>query len=254
MRFSVAVVTKVQVHSDRIDVTLDQLGVALWLNAKDQRQSAHPGGDDREQHLTVLTIPARLKRTGIEMRMVVDDGSEPAKVDPVLVRLLVRAHAIRARLLRGAQPNVERDRRRGGDQQFLRYASLKARLPRPRHCHGDLKRKASSTAHRKPADGRYPPASRLDRTARTPLLLKRINSPVHARLRLASRSLAKNCGFGRETVVLPTHAIRDEPAQRRSIGAPKESLATEPNKICVQGPENARQFALRRDRKYLLYQ
>ena len=95
-----AMVTKVQVHSDRIDVTLDQMGVALWLNAKaDKQQSAHPGGDDRERHLTVLTIRARLKRTGIEMRMVVDDGSEPANVDPVLVRLLVRAHAIRARLL-----------------------------------------------------------------------------------------------------------------------------------------------------------
>ena len=95
-----AMVTKVQVHSDRIDVTLDQMGVALWLNAKaDKQQPAHPGGCDREQHLTVLTIRARLKRTGIEMRMVVDDGSEPANVDPVLVRLLVRAHAIRARLL-----------------------------------------------------------------------------------------------------------------------------------------------------------
>ena len=65
----------------------------------DQQQFAHPGGDDRERHLMVLTIRARLKRTGIEMRMVVDDGSEPANVDPVLVRLLVRAHAIRARLL-----------------------------------------------------------------------------------------------------------------------------------------------------------
>jgi site-specific DNA recombinase len=31
--------------------------------------------------------------------MLVDDGSQPANVDPVLVRLLVRAHAIRARLL-----------------------------------------------------------------------------------------------------------------------------------------------------------
>ena len=95
-----ALVTKVQVHSDRIDVTLDQMGVALWLNAKvDKRQPAYSAGCDREQHLMVLTIRARLKRTGIEMRMVVDDGSEPANVDPVLVRLLVRAHAIRARLL-----------------------------------------------------------------------------------------------------------------------------------------------------------
>ena len=94
-----AVVTRVQVHSDRVDLTLDQMGVALLLNAKDQRQFAHPGGDDRERYLMVVTIPARLKRTGIEMRMVVENGSEPANVDPVLVRLLVRAHAIRARLL-----------------------------------------------------------------------------------------------------------------------------------------------------------
>jgi site-specific DNA recombinase len=94
-----AVATRVQVHSDRVDVMLDQIGVALWLNAKNQPQSVHAGGDDRAQHLTVLRIPARLKRTGIEMRMVVEDGSEPANVDPVLVRLLLRAHVIRARLL-----------------------------------------------------------------------------------------------------------------------------------------------------------
>ena len=99
-----AVVTRVQVHSDRVDLTLDQMGVALLLNAKDQRQFAHPGGDDRERHLMVLTIPARLKRTGIELRMVVENGSEPANVDPVLVRLLVRAHAIRSRLL--AEPSL----------------------------------------------------------------------------------------------------------------------------------------------------
>jgi site-specific DNA recombinase len=94
-----AVVTRVQVHSDRVDVTLDQMGIALWLNAKDQRQFAQSRGDDRERHLIVLTIPARLRRTGIEMRLVVNDGSEPANVDPVLVRLLLRAHAIRTRLL-----------------------------------------------------------------------------------------------------------------------------------------------------------
>jgi hypothetical protein len=74
---------------------------ALRLNAKtDKPQPAHFGGNDPERYLTVLTIPARLKRTGIEMRMVVEDGSEPANVDPVvLVRLLLWAHAIRARLL-----------------------------------------------------------------------------------------------------------------------------------------------------------
>jgi DNA invertase Pin-like site-specific DNA recombinase len=94
-----AVVPRIQVYSDRVDVTLDQMGVALWLNAKDRLQFAQPESDDQERHVMVLTIPTRLKRTGIEMRMVVEDGSEPANLDPGLVRLLVRAHAIRARVL-----------------------------------------------------------------------------------------------------------------------------------------------------------
>jgi DNA invertase Pin-like site-specific DNA recombinase len=89
-----AMVVKVQVHSDRVEVTLDQIGVALC--GKDQPQSTHPSGGDG---VTVLIIPARLKRAGIEMKLVVDDGSEPANVDPVLVRLLILAHAIRARVL-----------------------------------------------------------------------------------------------------------------------------------------------------------
>ena len=149
-----AMVTKVQVHSDRIDVTLDQMGVALWLNAKaDKQQPAHPGGDDRERHLTVLTIRARLKRTGIEMRMVVDDGSEPANVDPVLVRLLVRAHAIRARLLQDPSLTLREIAAEEGVVSSYVSRSGQARLPRPRHCHGYLARQASSTAHREPADG-----------------------------------------------------------------------------------------------------
>ena len=93
------IVTRVQVHSDCVEVALDQMGVAVWLNAKDQSRPIRTGENDRERYLTLLTIPARLKRTGIEMRMVVEDGSEPANVDSVLVRLLLRAHAIRARLL-----------------------------------------------------------------------------------------------------------------------------------------------------------
>jgi hypothetical protein len=86
-----ATVRKVQVHADRVDVTIDQRAAASLL-------SGQPGGDDRERQLIVLKIPARLKRAGIEMKMVVEDGSEPASIDPVLVRLLVRADAIRARL------------------------------------------------------------------------------------------------------------------------------------------------------------
>jgi site-specific DNA recombinase len=53
-----AVVTRVQVYSDRVDLTLDQMGVALWLNAKDRLRFAQPESDDQERHLMVLTIRA----------------------------------------------------------------------------------------------------------------------------------------------------------------------------------------------------
>ena len=38
-------VTKVQVHSDRVDVNLDQMAIALWLNAKDQSLASRAGGE-----------------------------------------------------------------------------------------------------------------------------------------------------------------------------------------------------------------
>ena len=49
--------------------------------------------------MTTLSILARLKRTGKEMRIIVDDGSEPTTPDTGLVRLLARANAIRDKLL-----------------------------------------------------------------------------------------------------------------------------------------------------------
>ena len=106
--------------------------------------------------------------------------------------------------------------------EMSNHGFRQARFHRPRHCHGDLERQTSSTAYSEPADGRQSPAPRLGRSARTALLLERLNSSLFMRVsRLASRSLAKKCGVGRETVVLPSSAARDEPAWRRSIGVRK---------------------------------
>ncbi len=46
----------------------------------------------------VLTVEARLKRTGIEKRMVLGNGLEAATADPSLLPLIARAHGIRERL------------------------------------------------------------------------------------------------------------------------------------------------------------
>ena len=54
--------------------------------------------------------------------------------------------------------------------------------------------------------------------------------------------LTKNCGLARETVVLPTHAIRDEGVQRRAIGAPKESLPTASDEASRKARETRRKI------------
>ena len=79
------------------------------------------------------------------------------------------------------------------------------------------------TANRLMDDTRLP----LDWSAQRELLYSysaeaaSFSPDVHRRLRLASRSLTKNCGLDRETAVLPTHATRDEAAKRRRLAHQK---------------------------------
>ena len=90
---------RVQVHVDRIDITLDQDRVFRCLDETGESEPIDKTQFEVNRQVTTLSIPARLKRTGKELRIIVDDGSEPATPDTGLVRLLVRANAIRAKLL-----------------------------------------------------------------------------------------------------------------------------------------------------------
>jgi site-specific DNA recombinase len=85
---------------DRIDITLDQDGVHALIDGVTKKVGPNEQPESETNHqVTTLSIPACLKRTGKEMRIVVTDGSEPATPDTGLVRLLVRANAIRDQLL-----------------------------------------------------------------------------------------------------------------------------------------------------------
>jgi hypothetical protein len=93
-------IVRVQVHADRIDIMLDQDRVCRCLDeTAKQTEPSEKTPFEANRQVTTLSIPARLKRTGKEMRIIVDDGSEPATPDTGLVRLLVRANAIRDQLL-----------------------------------------------------------------------------------------------------------------------------------------------------------
>jgi hypothetical protein len=91
---------RVQVHVDRLEMTIDSLALVRRIEPQIAADDTTPTKTppDADVSPLVLTIPARLRRAGMEMRMVVDDGSEPANVDPGLVRVLVRAFAIRDQL------------------------------------------------------------------------------------------------------------------------------------------------------------
>jgi site-specific DNA recombinase len=98
--FMRASIVRVQVHVDRIDIMLDQDRVLGCLDqTAKQTEPIEKTRPDADRQVITLSIPARLKRTGKEMRIIVDDGSEPATPDTGLVRLLVRANAIRDQLL-----------------------------------------------------------------------------------------------------------------------------------------------------------
>jgi DNA invertase Pin-like site-specific DNA recombinase len=93
-------IVRVQVHAERIDIMLDQDWVCRCLDETvKQNERIDNAQPEANRSVSTISIPARLKRTGKEMRIVVSDGSEPATPDSGLLRLLVRANAIRNQLL-----------------------------------------------------------------------------------------------------------------------------------------------------------
>ncbi len=95
-----AIVARVQVFADRIDIIVDQAQVAQWLLGDlDESKPGARASAESPGPLLTLTVPARLRRAGKEMRIVLEDGSDSTAPDPSLLRLLIRANAIRDRLL-----------------------------------------------------------------------------------------------------------------------------------------------------------
>jgi site-specific DNA recombinase len=91
---------RIQVHSNRIDIGLNLERVRQCLEQSAEKLvPIHEAQSETDRQIITLSIPARLKRTGKEMRIVVTDDSSPTIPDGNLVRLLVRAYAIREKLL-----------------------------------------------------------------------------------------------------------------------------------------------------------
>jgi site-specific DNA recombinase len=99
--FMLSIVARIQVHADLIDIFLKPSSLVRWLGRTDSHaESTIATRCDTEGSFATLSISARLKRVGKEMKILIEDGSDSASPDTSLARVLVRAHMIRDRFLK----------------------------------------------------------------------------------------------------------------------------------------------------------
>jgi hypothetical protein len=105
-----SIIVRAQVRADRIDLDVDSARLARRLlddSNGDVSQKSHPVNDGEEEHLITLSIPARLKRAGMEMKFIIQGAANATPTDTSLIRLLVRARKIGKRLFETGSPTLE---------------------------------------------------------------------------------------------------------------------------------------------------
>ncbi len=90
---------RVTIYSDRIEIALSHVRTAELLGGQSIDLAAPHQKSDRATHdVITLRVPARLKRVGREMRMLVEGADDQTAADPSLLRVIARAHDIQGRL------------------------------------------------------------------------------------------------------------------------------------------------------------
>ena len=94
-----ALLCRVTIYSDRIEITLSRGRAAELLAGQSIDLAAqHQKSDPASHDVMILRVPARLKRVGREMRMLVEGADDQTAADPSLLRVIARAHDIQGRL------------------------------------------------------------------------------------------------------------------------------------------------------------
>jgi site-specific DNA recombinase len=97
----------VAINPDRIEINISRRRLTEVLagqpiNPTTQDQTLDCNSDD----VVTLTAPARLKRVGREMRMLVENSEDQTAADPSLLRIIARAHDIQTRLMHNTMLTV----------------------------------------------------------------------------------------------------------------------------------------------------
>jgi site-specific DNA recombinase len=101
-----ALLCRVEIRSDRVDITLSRSRLTDLLSGSLDLQMEHRGSPAPSGDLLTLRVPAGLKRAGREMRMLVENADDQTPADPSLLRIIARAHAVQARLIQNPKLSV----------------------------------------------------------------------------------------------------------------------------------------------------
>jgi hypothetical protein len=110
--------SRVDVRPDRVEINIRRSRLVGLLGAQSIDLTMPDGmpGNEPDDVLT-LTVMARLKRVGREMRMLVENTDGQTTADPGLLRIIARAHDIQARLMQNTDltvRNIAREERVSG--------------------------------------------------------------------------------------------------------------------------------------------
>ena len=112
--FARSILVRAQVHADRIDLEIGSARLVSWLlndsageGIVEGNRASNANADGSEQTLIRLSIRASLKRTGKEMKFIVEGVVNSAPADTTLIRLLVRGQKIAKRMFEPNCPPLE---------------------------------------------------------------------------------------------------------------------------------------------------
>ena len=112
--FARSILVRAQVHADRIDLDVGSARLVSWLlddsageGTVEGNRTSSANADGSELILIRLSIRASLKRTGKEMKFIVDGVANSAAADTALIRLLVRGQKIAKRMFESNCPPLE---------------------------------------------------------------------------------------------------------------------------------------------------
>ena len=110
--FLQAVVSKIVVHDESVEILASRLrlrAVLLGVDGRPERINDEHNRDGEDDTLN-LTVDARLKRCGREMRLILPGAPQketPARLDPALIKAIARGYSWYEKLVSGKTVSVE---------------------------------------------------------------------------------------------------------------------------------------------------